>query len=268
MLPPFSLARPSSLSEALEALGDDRVPYCGGTELLLAMRAGLTRPDTLVDIKRVPELAGILVDEGHLVIGSRETHMDIAANPLVLRHIPMLVSVARQVGNARVRAQGSIGGNLCFAEPKSDVGTALIALGATVILESPRGRRETSVEDFIVGPYYAEREPDELLINVRIPLPSPGARATYVKYQTMERPTVGIALTYDPHAEEAHLAIGAVGETPLAWTYDSPDLIDSSAVAELIDPTPDLAGSERYKRHITKVFIDRAIEALAKAGKQ
>jgi carbon-monoxide dehydrogenase medium subunit len=267
MLPPFRLARPASLAEALDALGDDQVAYCGGTELLLAMRAGLTRPEALVDIKRVPELAGIMVDGDHLIIGARETHMDIAAHPLVLRHTPMMVAVARQVGNARVRAQGSIGGNLCFAEPKSDVGTALIALNATVILDSPRGRREVAVEEFIAGPYYAEKEPDELMVHVRVPLPPRGSRSTYLKYQTMERPTVGVALTYDPQAGESRLVIGAVGEVPMAWTFASLEEIDSSAVADQIDPTPDLAGSERYKRHITSVFVDRAIAVLTKAGK-
>lgn len=268
MLPPFSLTRAATLSEAIDAIGDDRVPYCGGTELLLAMRAGLTRPDTLVDVKRVAELNGIVVDGDNLMIGARETHMDVAANPLVLRHLPMLVAVERNVGNARVRAQGSIGGNLCFAEPKSDVGTALTALGASVVLESPRGRRETTVEEFLVGPYYAEKEPDELLLHVRVPLPAKGFRATYVKYQTMERPTVGIALTHDAKAGESRLVIGAVGETNMVWTFSSPEEIDSAAVAEQIDPTPDLAGSERYKRHITKVYVDRAVQALTEVGKK
>jgi carbon-monoxide dehydrogenase medium subunit len=266
MLPPFRLARPASLAEALDALGDDQVAYCGGTELLLAMRAGLTRPEALVDVKRIPELAGIAVDGEHLVIGAREIHMDIAANPLVLRHASMLVAVGCQVGNARVRAQGSIGGNLCFAEPKSDVGTALIALNATLVLESPRGRRETTVEEFIAGPYYVEKEPDELLVHVRVPLRPQGFRSTYLKYQTMERPTVGVALANDPESGEVRLAIGAVGEVPMAWTFASLGEIDSSEIAEQIDPTADLTGSERYKRHITSVFVDRAIAVLAKAG--
>ncbi|MER3388624.1 MAG: FAD binding domain-containing protein [Microcella sp.] len=266
MLPPFRLARPSTLDEALEALGEDQVAYCGGTELLLAMRAGLTRPEALVDVKRLPELSGIAVDGGHLVIGARETHMDVAANPFVLRHLPMLVSVVRNVGNARVRAQGSVGGNLCFAEPKSDLGTALIAFQATVTLASPRGRRELTVEDFIVGPYYAEKEPDELLVDVRIPIPAKGTRATYLKYQTMERPTVGIALVDDPDSGQSRLAIGAVGETSMAWNFTSMKDIDSTAISNEIDPTPDLAGSERYKRHITKVYVDRAINNLAKVG--
>src|SRR5699024_10988976 len=123
---------PETLGEALEAISEDAIPYCGGTELLLAMRAGLHRPELLVDVKRLRELAGITFYGQQLVIGATETHMDIAAHPAVRQHVPMLAAVEKGVGNARVRAQGSIGGNLCFAEPKSDVGTALIALQATV----------------------------------------------------------------------------------------------------------------------------------------
>ena len=267
MLPAFRLARPETLAEALEAVSEDDVPYCGGTELLLAMRAGLHRPATLVDVKRLPELAGIRVEEGDLVIGATERHMDIAANPLVQRHTPMLAQVEREVGNARVRAQGSIGGNLCFAEPKSDVATALIALEGRVTLASSSGRRETSVESLIAGPYWADKEPDELLVDVRVPLPADGHRATYVKYQIMERPTVGVALVHDVDKSATRLAVGAVGETPGSWIFSRPEDVDPDAIAQQIDPTPDLTGSERYKRHITGVYVRRALEALSTMGR-
>ena len=266
MLPPFRLARPETLDEALDAIGDDAVPYCGGTELLLAMRAGLHRPDALVDVKRLTALTGIRVEDDHLVVGAAERHMDVAAHPDVLRRLPMLAAVERAVGNARVRAQGSIGGNLCFAEPKSDVGTALIAFGATVRLASPAGGREIAVADLIAGPYWADKEPDELMVDVRVPLPPPSLVATYLKYQTMERPTVGVALTHDPEAGAARLVIGAVGEVPMAWTFPGPADIDPDAIAREIDPTPDLTGSERYKRHITGVYVRRAVDALATRG--
>jgi carbon-monoxide dehydrogenase medium subunit len=264
MLPPFRLARPETLDEALEALGEDQVPYCGGTELLLAMRAGLHRPDALVDVKRLPELAGIRLEGDRLVIGATERHMDVAAHPLVRQHFPMLVAVEHSVGNARVRAQGSVGGNLCFAEPKSDVGTALIALQAVVTLVSPGGRREVPVEEFIAGPYFADKEPDELLVDVRIPVGGPEVRAAYVKYQTMERPTIGVAIAHAPEAGDCRLVVGAVGEVPTAWTFTAPEEIDADAIAAEVDPTPDLTGSERYKRHITGVFVRRALDALAK----
>jgi carbon-monoxide dehydrogenase medium subunit len=266
MLPPFRLARPESLDQALEAIGEDAVPYCGGTELLLAMRAGLHQPDALVDVKRLPELAGIRQDGDHLVIGATERHMDIAADPLVRRHLPMLRRVEHAVGNARVRAQGSMGGNLCFAEPKSDVATALMALQAVLTLVSPRGRREVAVEDFIAGPYYADREPDELLVDIRVPVGGPEVRATYVKFQVMERPTLGVAVTHVPDTGDCRVVVGAVGEVPAVWTFPSPDEVDVPTIVREVDPTPDLTGSERYKRHITDVYVRRALDALATVG--
>jgi len=269
MLPPFRLARPRTLDEALDAIGDDRVPYCGGTELLLAMRAGLTRPEALVDLKSLPELQGIAVDGGHVVVGGTERHMDIAAHSVIRKHLPMLARVEHGVGNARVRAQGSIAGNLCFAEPKSDVGPALMAFGASVTLASPTGRREVTVEELIQGPYFADKEPDELLVDVRVPIPSTATRGAYLKYQITERPTVGVAVVHDPEAGTCRLVVGAVGEVPTVWTGTSPDEIDPDAIAEEVDPTPDLTGTERYKRHITGVYVRRVLEQLAdvKAGK-
>lgn len=266
MLPPFRLARPETLDEALDAIGEDEVPYCGGTELLLAMRAGLHRPDVLVDVKRLPELRGIRVDGGHLVIGASERHTDVGDHPLVRRHVPMLSAVERAVGNARVRNQGSVGGNLCFAEPKSDVGTALIALRAVATLVSSEGRRELSIEEFIAGPYYAAKEPEELLVDVRIPLDGPELRAVYLKYQTMERPTLGVALTHVPDTGECRVVVGAVGEVPAVWEFSSPGEVDAGTIAREVDPTPDLTGSERYKRHITDVYVRRALDALATVG--
>lgn len=264
MLPPFRLARPKSLDEALEAIGEDQVPYCGGTELLLAMGAGLHRPDALVDVKQLPELAGIRLDGDHLVIGATERHERIADHPLVGERLPMLRAVEKAVGNARVRNQGSIGGNLCFAEPKSDIGTALIAFQAVATLVSPGGRRELPVEEFIAGPYYAAREPDELLVDVRIPVGGPDVRAAYVKYQITERPTLGVAVAHEPETGVCRVVVGAVGEVPAVWTFPAPDEVDADVIAREVDPTPDLTGSERYKRHVTGVYVRRAMDALAR----
>lgn len=266
MLPPFRLARPETLDDALAAISEDQVPYCGGTELLLAMRAGLHRPDALVDVKRIPELAGIRLDGGHLVIGATGRHTDVGDHPLVRRHVPMFAAVERAVGNARVRNQGSVGGNLCFAEPKSDVGTALIALQAVATLVGPGGRRDMPMDEFIAGPYYAAKEPDELLVDVRIPIEGPEIRAVYLKYQTMERPTLGVAVAHAPDTGDCRVVVGAVGEVPAVWTFPSPDEVDAGTIAQEVDPTPDLTGSERYKRHITDVYVRRALDALATVG--
>ncbi len=266
MLPAFRLCRPRDLDEALQAIGDEKLPYCGGTELLLAMRAGLYRPETLVDLKNLTELSGVRIEQDTVVIGATERHMDLAVHPEVRRLLPMLARVEGAVGNARVRAQGSIGGNLCFAEPKSDVATALVAYGAEVTLASRGGRRTVAVEDFVAGPYFADKEPDELLVDIRVPVPTNGTRAGYVKYQVTERPTVGVGVVHDVAEGRCRLVVGAVGEVQMLFTFEHPDDIDAEAVAAELDPTPDLTGSERYKRHVSAVFIRRVLDRLESAA--
>lgn len=262
MLPPFRWCRPRDLDEAIDAVGDEKLPYCGGTELLLAMRAGLYRPETLVDLKGVRELAGTRIDGDTIVIGAVERHMDLAVDSILREHMPMLAAVEGAVGNARVRAQGSIGGNLCFAEPKSDVATALVAYGAEVTLAGPGGRRVIGVEEFVVGPYFADKEPDEILVDVRIPRPDAATRAAYLKYQVTERPTVGVGVVHDVTGGRCRLVVGAVGEVQMLFEFDDPSDIDPEAVAADLDPTPDLTGSERYKRHVSAVFVRRVLDRL------
>jgi carbon-monoxide dehydrogenase medium subunit len=265
MLPEFALARPETLDEALALLSEDRVPYCGGTELLLAMKMGLHRPDALVDLKRIPQLRGIRREADEVVIGATTTHLDVAADPLVRSLLPMLADVERRVGNARVRAQGSLGGNLCFAEPKSDVATALVALDASVTLESPDGRRVVRVADFVQGAYYAEREPGELLVDLRVPV-VPTRRGAYVKFQVTERPTVGVAAVEDTATGACRVVVGAVGEVPVARDYAGIRDVDTDALVADLDPVEDLTGSARYKREVTAVFVRRCLAALEGDG--
>ena len=259
MLPPFALHRATSLDEALALIDDDNVAYWGGTELLLAMKIGLLRPAGLVDLKRVPGLTDIAVLGEELTIGAGASHHQIARDPLVRRVAPLLADIEGRVGNVRVRAQGSIGGNLCFAEPRSDVASALIALDASVELASHTGVRTVAVADFLLGPYWTVRETGELLVRIRIPLPT--AVGVYQKFQTAERPIVSVAAVWLVGGG-VRVVIGAVGDLPLVAEADGPDDIDAKALAGSIEPVSDLAGSVRYKRHITEVVIRRTLTEL------
>lgn len=262
MLPPFARARPTSVAGVVELLSEERIPYWGGTELLLAMKVGLLRPEALVDLKLVDELRGVTRQDDRLVVGAGTSHVDTGADPLVREFLPLLADVEGAVGNARVRAQGSIGGNLCFAEPRSDVTTALSALGATLTLASPSGRREVGVQDFVQGPYWTDRREDELLVSIAVPVPQ-APLGVYLKFQTAERPTVGVALVGAPERAAYRLVVGAVGEVPATFDYAGLADIDPADVADRIEPVPDLTGTERYKRHITAVYVERAVAALA-----
>lgn len=260
-LPRFALLRPTTVDEAVGCLSEDAVPYCGGTELLLAMRVGLHRPAVLVDLKRVAGLAGVRDGGEEVGIGAATTHRAAAADPVLAARLPMLARVEGAVGNVRVRSQGSVGGNLCFGEPKSDLATALLCYGARVRLASPRGTREVPLADFVLGAYYVDREPDELLVSVTVPVPADHT-ATYLKYQTMERPTVGVAVVHDRGAGRCRVAVGAVGEVPVLWEGPEPAAAVPADIAALVDPVPDLTGSARYKRHVTEVYVRRALASL------
>jgi carbon-monoxide dehydrogenase medium subunit len=284
MLRPFTLHRPRTPEEACELLarlGEDAAPYAGGTELLLLMKEGLLRPRHLVDVKRIAGLDAIASDGARLVIGATVTHRSVERSALVKSRCPLLADVARHVANVRVRNVGTVGGNLAFADPHSDLATLFLTLDAAVVLTSPRGRRELPLAVFVRGPWETAREPDELLVSVRL-TPWPGrAAAAYVKFGLYERPTLGIALALlledgGARVSDARIAIGCVNPRP-ARVPDAEarlrgcgvgDLDDvSSAVAELAaasaDPADDLHGSADYKREMVAVFTRRALRVAA-----
>ena len=287
MLRPFALHRPASAEEAcglLSRLGEDAVPYAGGTELLLLMKEGLLRPRHLVDVKRIPGLDAIVDGGADVTIGAVVTHRAVERSAAVRARCPVLASVARHVANIRVRNVGTVGGNLAFADPHSDLATLFLALDARVQLVSPRGRRELSLDDFVRGPWETARAADELLTSVTLtPWPERTA-AAYVKFGVHERPTLGVAvaLRLEPAANgaasvaEARLAIGCVDPRParvpaaearlrgcpVAELEDSVAEVGARAAAS-VDPADDLYGSADYKREMVAVFTRRALRAAA-----
>jgi carbon-monoxide dehydrogenase medium subunit len=265
MLPPFLLARPNTLQEAFDLLDDDDViPYCGGTELLLAMRAGLLRPKVLVDLKSVPELGGVRLEGLRLAIGATTKHAELIRHPLVREHAPYLSDVERRVGNPRVRAQGSIGGNLGFGEPRSDLLTALIALKASVKLRGKHTAREVTAAEFLEGQYATVLENGEVLESVSILLPLRPI-AVYTKYQVFERPTVAVAAVGDETS--IRVVIGAAGEVPVYGDFPSGE-VDVASLVAAVDPIDDLSGSTKYKRSMAEVYVRIALDKyLEKAAR-
>jgi carbon-monoxide dehydrogenase medium subunit len=277
VLRPFTLHRPRTAEEAcalLARLGEEAAVYAGGTELLLLMKEGLLRPRHLVDVKRIADLAAVGADEGHLVIGATATHRAVERSPLVRARWPVVAATARHVANVRVRNVGTVGGNLAFADPHSDLATLFLAHDATVALASPRGRRELPLADFVRGPWETAREPDELLLAVR--LATARRAAAYVKFGVHERPTLGIAVALLLSDDGGRVvdAIGCVNPRPARAPAAEgrlrgcavADLDDvAGAAAELAaasaDPADDLHGSADYKRAMVQVFTRRALAA-------
>ena len=258
----FSLRRPSSIPEAVDELAAGGIAYCGGTELVAVLRMGLVAPERLVDLKRVTGLAGITEAGDDIVLGARVTHDEAEQSQAIRRHASVLAAATAQLGNARVRATGTLAGNVCFAEPRSDIVTALLALRADVVLTSAAGSRTVPVDEFIEGAFTTTRADDELLESIRIPRSR--GRSGYVRFQPGEYPAVAVAATED--ADGCRVVVGAVGERPDVFVFPSADDVDVTAIAEAVDVTEDLAGREDYKRHLTGVFVRRVLAQLERGA--
>ena len=257
VLPEFGLVRSDDLDGVLAAVDYDHAPYAGGTELVPAMGLGLRRPAVVVDLKRVEALGVVELDAGAgtITIGAAVTHRRLSDDPRVQEHLPTLAAAASRVGNARVRSTGTVGGNLCFAEPRSDLGCVLVALGATAEIRSIRGARTVSIDELIVGAFETSLEPDEILTTVTVPFEPPGM--SYWKLQSYERPTLGVALLVS--ADQWQVTVGAATERPTRAVLAAGDTAGLAAFVEGLELSDDMTGPPDYKRSVLRAHLQRVL---------
>lgn len=283
----FRLLRPATVAEASAALaerGEQARVYAGGAELLLLMRTGIVSPDYLVDIKHIGGLDRLAWDGAALRIGACVTHRVLEHDPLVREHAPVLAAAEARVGNIRVRNQGTLGGNLCFADPHADPGTALLVYDAFAEIEGGGGSRTMTLDEFFLGSYAVALEPDELLVAVTVRPLSAGWNTSFQRVERFYRPTLNVAAAArasNGRIDEARLAVGCVGPRPMRVPFLedkvrglTPDeavaMLRSDARAhliELLEPVDDLLGSADYKIHIATVLLGRALAAAAVQGR-
>jgi carbon-monoxide dehydrogenase medium subunit len=192
--------------------------------------------------------------------------------------LPSLVKLEQNVANVRVRQAGSIGGNLCFAEPHADPGTLLMALGAKLVAEKTSGKREIAAEDFFVDAYETSLAADELLTGIRVPTPGANSRSAYLKFGYLERPSVGVAvaLTLDgATVNNVKIAVGCAGPAPRR-VAEAEALLNGKSKDEAVRLLPqagaiagraseaisDLHGAQDYKEHIVGVLLKRAFNSI------
>lgn len=284
MLRPFELCEPTSVAEASGILarhGEEARIYAGGTELLLAMKMGLLHFEHLVNIKGIPGLSGVRFDEGAnaLRIGGATRHREIELSPIVRDRFPAIARMEAHVANVRVREQGTIAGNLCFADPHADPATLFQVYDATLTLEKAGGRRTVPLGQFFRGPYEVAAEGDEVLTEVTIPVLPPRSAAAYLKFGILERPSVGVGVAVRLNGggvQEARIAVGCVGPVPRRMPEaeamlrgkplaEAEALLPAAgeAAGRAAEAVSDLHGSAEYKEHIVKVLVGRAFRAAA-----
>ena len=284
----FQIHEPQSTQEAsalLAQFGWEATLYAGGTELLLLMREGLTHFPNLINVKKIRGLAEIRLDEGGglVRIGAVATHHAVERSDLIAEHVPLLAEVESTVGNIRVRVAGTIGGNLCFAEPRSDIAALFSAWpGARYELVSRRGERLVPAADFNIDLFTTVREEDEIMTAVILPILAPNVGGAYEKFAFLERPTANVAafLTIvNGRITTASMTMGSVSPAPHVIT-EAMTLLEGQAVSEDLfnaaaetaaiaaDPVDDIYGTADYKRQLVRVLTERVLQKAATRAKE
>ncbi len=268
---------PTSIEEALELrthYGDDATVVAGGTYIGIVMNQGFLVPGALLSLHRVPGLSFVEAN-GELHLGAMTTHRTVERSELVKQSWPALARAFSLVASPRVRNQATVGGVLADADYASDPPAMLTALGARVLLRSLHGEREVPIEDFILGYYETDLQPDELVTEVRVP--GDADHAVYRKFRSRsseDRPCVAVAAAQK--GKQLRVVVGAVTERPQYFpdVCDLPgDALSAEEIAveigrryaERIEPISDSRGSSTYRRRVIAVEVRRAIEDLAHA---
>jgi aerobic carbon-monoxide dehydrogenase medium subunit len=278
----FQYERATSLDDALVRLwaadGSAKL-LAGGHSLIPLMKLRLTTPKHVVDLKKVTGLSGVREEGGTIVIGALTTHYMIESNASLKTKCPLLTEAAAMIGDPQVRNWGTIGGSLAHADPAADWPAVVLALGAELVATGARGKRTIKADDFFKGLMTTALGADEILTEVRIPVPAAGAGTAYLKHPhpASRFAVVGVAAVLTVSGGKCERASVAVTGAPskvtrakgveaaLAGKPLDAQTIAAAAekAADGIDASADLQGSVEYKQHLVRVYTRRALEAAA-----
>jgi carbon-monoxide dehydrogenase medium subunit len=283
----FEYHSPTSVQDALgllTRLKDDAKLLAGGHSLIPMMKLRLAQPKHLIDLRKVPGLGGIAEEGGMLAIGAMTTHYQVESSALAKAKIPVLSEVGAIIGDPAVRNLGTVGGSLAHADPAADWPAVMIALGAEFVCQGPRGKRTVKVDDWFQGLMATAVREDEILVQIRVPIPAAGSGAAYMKFPhpASRFAVVGVAaaVTLDSRGVCTRAGVGVTGAGTHAVRAKgveaglSGKALDAAAIeaaaqkaAEGVDVQADLQGSVEYKSHLCRVFARRALEAAVKRAK-
>src|SRR5262245_41531014 len=280
MIPPaFEYHAPTSVDEAIALLGkhgDDAKILSGGQSLIPMMKLRLAAPTHIVDINRIPGLTTLKEADGHLTIGALVRESDLEESPTIREKYPLLHEASRHIADPIVRNLATVCGNLAHGDPANDHPAVMLALGAVAVAQGPRGRREIPVTGFFTGVFSTALRPDEVLVEIKVPVPPPRSGGAYVKLERKvgEFATAGVAaqLTLGADGGCARVGIGLtnVGPTPIKAAKAEAALLGkppseaaikeaARLAAEASQPSVDARGPVDYKRDLVRVLTARAL---------
>ena len=281
----FDYAAPATLAEALALLkqrGDDAKILAGGQSLIPLLKLRFAQPALVVDIGRLPSLSGIGRQNGDLSIGALVRHVDIERNAELPKLCPLLVEAVHWISDPLVRNRGTVAGSVCHADPSGDWGSVMLALGASLVAKSASGERVIPADGFFQGPFTTTLRADEIVTEIRIPLPAGPAGGAYQKVERKvgDFATVAVAVYIELKGDvvaKAGIGLTAVGPTNIKAAAAEKSLIGHKLTDDVIaeaarlaaaaaEPKDDIRGPVAYKKDLVRVFVQRGLKtALARA---
>jgi aerobic carbon-monoxide dehydrogenase medium subunit len=282
MIPPeFDYVAPTTVDDAVSALasaGEDAKVIAGGQSLMPLLRLRLAAPTTLVDLGRIDELRGVREDGETLVIGAMTTYYDVLRNPLVSQHALLISEATRTVADPQIRHRGTLGGGVAHADPAGDMCAPVLALDATLTAAGPSGRRSIPASEFFVDYFATALQPDEILVEVRIPKHTEWA-AHYEKFSRIAQDwsIVAVAATVEIDGgviRQASVALTNMATVPVRARGVEEALIGQQAGEEVIraaaehavegtEPVADGNADVEFRNHLAKVLTKRAVATAA-----
>jgi CO/xanthine dehydrogenase FAD-binding subunit len=251
---------------------------CGGTDVIVKMRAGIMRPEILFDIARLESLRGIRVEGSNLEIGAATLESDVLHSSLVGEHVPLLGSVLRQLGSVQIRNRGTLGGNIVNASPAADGAIPLLLYDTEILLVGANGERWVRLEDFFIGPGRTTLESGEFVRTLRLPIPADGFNMFFHKVGKRNALTIAIAslgtllrLKGDV-IDDLRVAVGSVAPTPkrlreienrlIGRTLDDSTISEArELVVQAISPISDVRASAGYRKNVIGDLLVRALQS-------
>jgi aerobic carbon-monoxide dehydrogenase medium subunit len=283
----FEYHAPSTIGEAtalLAKLGEDAKVLSGGQSLIPLMKLRLASPTHIVDINGIPGLSGIREGDGVLRIGTLTRESELEESELVRTRYPLLHDTSKVIADPLVRNLATVGGNLAHGDPANDHPATMLALGAEVVAVGPKGERRVPIASFFTGPFETSLKPDEILVEIRVPMPPAHSGGAYLKLERkvgdFATAAVAAQLTLGANGacEQVGIGLTNVGLTPIKATKaeaalkgKTPDEAAIKRAAELAaeasEPSADLRGSVEYKKDLVRILTARALrKAVERAG--
>ncbi len=282
----FDYHAPRSVADAIKllgSLGPDAKLLAGGHSLLPMMKLRFAAPSALIDLARIPELRGIAQSGNEVRIGAMTTENDLLTSKLLADKVPLLVEGAGWIADPQVRYKGTIGGDISHGDPGNDHPALMIALDASFVLAGPKGERVVKADGYFLGLYSTQLEPDEILTQIRIPIPAAGSGWSYQKLKRKigdfaTAATAVLLQMQGGRVAKVNIALTNVGATALkareaeqaitGKPLDESSLNEAARLAmSICDPTPDQRGDAEYKTAMCGEMTRRALQAAAQRAR-